>query len=193
MRILTLSEISQLEPGEVVPAFKAQVKETKPIKRGNNQYGDYTIQTLTLMDATGISQVKLFDCPEYTGQWVGVWIYVQSSLNDKGKLSGIQVSTYRDKKEIHVKGNAGASIAQATSEALTPEPTRQAPPPAQQAPPPAAISPTTPQQAPAPSPRAPAPEPPAQARQPAPAKPQTTTEEVRRAIADCKTKLGQLA
>ncbi len=187
MRLVTLKEIAALEPGEIVPAFRCQVKEVKQLKTGENQYGPWTLQTLTVMDATAVMQVKLFDVPEYTAQWVGAWIVVESSLNDKGKLSGIAVSTYRDKKEIHVKGKGGAVITQAMDAAPSSQPeTAKMPPPQTQ--------PAAQQQAPPPQQQAP---PPVQAvvpeKQPAPKHNGPSSEDIRQSITAAKRRLGQAA
>lgn len=193
MRILTLKEIAALDAGEVVPALKAQVKEVKEPKSGENTYGPWTMQSLTVMDATAVSQVKLFDAPVYDVNWIGVWIVIESTPNQHGKLSGIQVSEYNKRKEIQVKMKAGATISQVTD--ATPEPTAQAPEPAKA---PAPVRPATaqaiapapvrqPQSAPEPAKTAPAP---GQGPKKAIA---GTTDEIRAAIANVKGRLGQSA
>ncbi len=188
MRLVTLKEIAALEPGEIVPGFRAQIKEVKQPKSGQNEHGPWTIQSLTLMDSTAIVQVKLFDAPAFTPQWVNAWIVVESSMNDKGKLSGILVSTYRDKKEIHVKAKSGAVITQATdapsNQPAATEPDRMPPPqtqpkPTQQAPPV--------QQAPPPV-QTVAPE-----KQPAPKHNGPSSDDVRQSIVSAKRRLGQAA
>src|SRR5437773_8755097 len=145
MRVLTLSEIMALEFGEIVPAFRAQIKQVYPQKSDTNEYGPWSIQRVLLMDGAALMTAKLFNIPEYTSQWQGVWIYVESGQNDKGKLTGIEVvkDEYRGKVSKQIKISERATITQAqpdTAAPATPEPTRQAPAP-QQVPPPAAISP----------------------------------------------------
>ncbi len=185
MRLVTLKEISAMEPGEICPGFRAQIKEVKQQKTGKNDHGPWTLQSLTLMDSTAVIQVKLFDAPEYTAQWVGAWIVVESTLNQHGKLAGILVSTYRDKKEIHVKVNGGAVITQApdaTPTAAEPAkmpPPQQAPAPTQQTPPPQQAQPPTQTAAPA--------------KQPAPKQTAEKPDEVRQSITAAKKRLGQAA
>lgn len=134
MRLITLKDIMAMEPGEVVPAFKACVKEVREPKSGNNQYGDWTMQSLTLADATAVCPVKLFDCAIYDASWVGAWIVVESTPDTSGKLRGIQVSSYKDKKEIQIKGKAGAVLEEATDlEPAAPAATPATPAPAPRA------------------------------------------------------------
>src|SRR5688572_23151139 len=116
MRVLTLGEVSQMGPGELVPAFKAQVKEVKKYHTGNNQYGPWSIQKITVMDQTAIMTLKLVDHPEMTSQWVGHWIYLEAIQGNKG-LHGLAVidDEYRGKKErmIEAKKDVPVTAAQA--------------------------------------------------------------------------------
>lgn len=181
MRILTLKEVAAMEPGEVVPAIKVQVKEVREPKSGDNQYGPWTMQSLTVLDATAVSQVKLFDAPVYDAAWVGVWIVIESTQNTHGKLSGIQVSEYNKRKEIQVKMKAGATISQVT-DATEPTVATQPAPETAKAPAPVRPAPTVQE----PAKVAPAPV-------QTPKKAIQGTDEVRTAIANAKAKLGQNA
>ena len=60
MRVLTLSEIMALEFGEIVPAFRAQIKQVYPQKSDTNEYGPWSIQRVLLMDGAALMTAKLF-------------------------------------------------------------------------------------------------------------------------------------
>lgn len=184
MRLLTLKQISEMEPGEVIPAVRCTIKEIREPKTGTNQFGDWTIQSLTALDQTAIMQVKIFDGPVYDAAWANVFLQIESSHNDKGKLAGVEVSEYNKRKEIHVKFKQGATISQVTDE--TPEPAA-APPPAPAKP--AVVAPAPVRQAPVAA--APVPQPSTKHPQPAPVT--AAAADVRKAINDARLKLGQNA
>ncbi len=178
-RIIPLKQVMEMQPGEVVPGFRAQVKEVREPKSGNNQWGDWTMQSLTLMDGTAICPVKLFDCPVYDASWVGAWIIVESTADTTGKLRGIEWKEYKGKKELNISGKS-ATIEQATDLA----PVAPAAPPAFHQPP-----------APATVPAAvrPAPVKPLAAAAGQAALPIKQPEPQKDGVAEAKKKLGQMA
>ncbi len=114
-----------MEKGEIVPSVRVKVRKVHDAKTLTNDRGDYTVQTLSVMDASGACDMKLWECSAFDVSWTGTWLDVQSTADASGKLRGVMVDIYREKREIKVSGKS-AIIEQATD--LAPEPAAAAPP-----------------------------------------------------------------
>lgn len=198
MRVLTLAEVQQMEPGETIPAFRAQIKEVKDFYRGTQkQSGDpFTTQKLLVMDGTALMTVKIWDHSEFTKQWQQVWVVFESGQSKKdGSLIGMRIKDdeYRGRTTRLVEVKESATITQAQPGATQTAP-QQMPPPTQapaQMPPPTQ---TAPQTMPPPVQQQPTGTPESDYEpRPAPKTNGQTPQETRQAIQDARERLGKAA
>jgi hypothetical protein len=120
MRILTIAEALNLEPGEKVPALRGKIVKIFDRSSGNNEHGDWSIQNLELIDASDPKlklKVKVFDREDIPRSWTNKTIYIESGTGEKGiKGCEIKQDTYRwtegqpIKKLLEVKTGSGAAI-----------------------------------------------------------------------------------
>lgn len=103
MRVLKFADIRQLEPGEVIPSFRATIKklykfESKPDSKNPGQTWSYQFAVL----AEGGDEIKCSfkNQPEFGREWEGAVIVVSCNQGDRG-MTGIKrdIDDY-DKKNI---------------------------------------------------------------------------------------------
>lgn len=155
MRVIHLSEVLQMEPGETVTATKGKLKAIFERNTGTNEHGDWSIQNVILADGEVEMKVKVCDRDAaIPSAWKGKLIYLTSVNGEKG-ITGLKVKedTYKDKTSKILSATKTAEIGlQDVSEA----PAAPASPEAQTRPK-GALQPKPSEAAPTPRPAAPAP------------------------------------
>jgi hypothetical protein len=125
MRVIHLSEVLQMEPGETVTATKGKLKSVFERNTGTNEHGDWSIQNVILAD--GELEIKVKVCDRETAipsAWKGKLIYLTSVNGDKG-ITGLKVKedTYKGKTSKILSATKTAEIGlQDGSEAPAPAP-----------------------------------------------------------------------
>lgn len=115
MREVAIFDVAQFEIGEAVPAFSGRVLRVQDQNSGTNDFGNWTIQTLDVCDPGDMNvkvRVKVFDREEIPKSWTNRNILVQSGVNDKGQIQGVQMAAgYQGRgKCVEVKTGLGAFL-----------------------------------------------------------------------------------
>lgn len=113
MRLLSLADIQTLELGETIPSFRAQIKEIKKRYTGTNEHGEWSIQSLVVMDPTGICQVKVGNHQEFGQYLVHKYAVFECTKNKRDdSLQGIKwkEDNYKDRKSNVIEVTASGLV-----------------------------------------------------------------------------------
>lgn len=114
MRLVPIAEALKLDVGEKIPSTKGKIKSVFDQNSGENDYGQWTIQNVTLIDpndAKAEIKVKLFNQTEIPKNWKGKILYIESGQGQKG-ISGVEVvnNEYKGKTSKIIEVREGAVV-----------------------------------------------------------------------------------
>lgn len=126
MRIIPLSEVLKMEPGETVASIRATVKAIFDRNTGTNSHGDWSLQGAMLIDASGVEiKAVIKDRDPIPAAWKNKSIIISCHNGDKG-LTGIKAKDdeYRGKvtRILSVTPSAVIELAENTHAESEPEP-----------------------------------------------------------------------
>lgn len=92
MRVIPLSEVLLMEPGEIVTATKGKLKSVFERNTGTNEHGDWSLQNLVITDGAAEIKVKVGDRDAIPQAWKGKLIYLNSINGEKG-ITGLKIKS----------------------------------------------------------------------------------------------------
>jgi len=91
MKIMSFSEINDLENGQQIPAFQGTVKKVLDQRTGVGEFGPWTLQTLFLQDEHAHEVTVTWTCPDPFDAGVeGQTLYFESGRDKKEQLVGLK-------------------------------------------------------------------------------------------------------
>lgn len=139
MKVTTISELAQLEPGDSIRCVKGTIKSVLKWRDGNNDYGPWSVQTIVLSDGKVEFKAKVWNRDELQRSLQGKEVYIQAGEGKKKEPIGlgIEENTHNNKTESLLVIRQEASIdlpdgqAQAQAQAQAPAPEERAQPQSQ--------------------------------------------------------------
>lgn len=105
MRISTVKGIGEMPIGTKLEGLRGKITKIFEQKAGNNEHGDWSMQTVGFEDSTGTIDLLLKDREPLHGSWKGKTVLIQAG-EYKGKPSGIEIDEYKSKTRIKVTKSA---------------------------------------------------------------------------------------
>lgn len=135
MRITPLDQIGNLPPGTNIEAVQGKILKIYEYKAGTNTKGAWSLQNISVQDATAKTTVVLKNRPELGTDWTGVTVVFVAGQN-KNRPVGVMIDEYQEKIRVQVSDHATIEEAEASRQTQTrqqqapaqQQQTRQAPP-----------------------------------------------------------------
>lgn len=131
MRITPLDQIGNLPPGTNIEAVQGKILKIYEYKSGTNTKGAWSLQNISVQDATSKTTVVLKNRPELGGDWAGVTVVFIAGTN-KNRPVGVMIDEYQEKIRVQVSDHATIEEAEASRQTQTRQPQQQQERPAQQ-------------------------------------------------------------
>lgn len=131
MRITPLDQIGNLPPGTNIEAVQGKILKIYEYKSGTNTKGAWSLQNISVQDATAKTTVVLKNRPELGGDWAGVTVVFVAGTN-KNRPVGVMIDEYQEKIRVQVSDHATIEEAEASRQTQTRQPQQQQERPAPQ-------------------------------------------------------------